>query len=526
MSEKQTLPLATLCTEAGLSPPPLTEHIDILGVTSDSRRVSQGYLFVAIRGFHTDGTRYIPQAVARGAVAIVAPSGTSVPAGVVHIPHEAPRLALAYLCDAWYGHPAKSFTLVGVTGTNGKTSVSAMLAHILKCAGIPVGVIGTVGTVGFSGQPLCIRSLNETANMTTPDPEELYAILAAMAEEGKGYDERPVVVMEVTSHALLLDKTAPLTFDWAIFTNLTPEHLDMHGSMEEYYTAKRRLFTSCRTAVVNADDPFGERLIGDPETAAETWYVCHTSPMYQCVDTHHAGRCCNRVYAGQIKLMGAAGIEYRLMSPRVRLRVSCPVPGSFTVVNSMEAAVTAISMGVSPIRVKEALLTFSGVPGRMERVPLGDHVGFSVFLDYAHTPDALENLLTTAMRFRRRGERIVLLFGCGGDRDPSKRPLMAAVASRMADTVIVTSDNSRTEDPMTIISDILSGMDPTCDHVIIPDRREAIRYAVRYARMGDIILLAGKGHETYEIDKNGRRPFSERALVTEAADLYHPKQHG
>ncbi len=526
MSEKRSLPLATLCSEAGLTPPPLTARVDILGVTSDSRQVSQGYLFVAIQGFHIDGTRYIPEAIARGAVAVVAPSKTSVPSGIIHIPHEDPRMALAYLCDAWYGHPAEGLTLVGVTGTNGKTSVSAMLAHILRCAGIPVGIIGTVGVLGLSGQPLGIRSHNETANMTTPDPEELYAILAAMAEEGKGYKERPVVVMEVTSHALLLNKTAPLTFHHAVFTNLTPEHLDMHGTMEDYYAAKRRLFTSCRTAVVNADDPYGERLITDPVTTADTWYICHTSPMYQCVDTHHAGRCCNRVYAGQIKLMGAAGIEYRLMSPHVRLRVSCPIPGCFTVVNSMEAAVTAISLGVSPINVKEALQSFAGVPGRMERVPLGDHLGFSVFLDYAHTPDALENLLTTAKRFRRYGERIVLLFGCGGDRDPSKRPLMAAVASRTADAVIVTSDNSRSEDPLAIIKDILEGMDPTCDHVVIPDRREAIRHAVRYARRGDIILLAGKGHETYEIDKNGRHPFSERALVIEAAELYHPKHSG
>lgn len=526
MSEMRQMTLATLCAEAGLTPPPLCEHIDIRGVTSDSRRVTHGSLFVAIDGFHTDGAKYIPEAIARGAVAVVASSQASVPSGIVHIPHEKPRLALALLCDAWYGHPAKGLTLVGVTGTNGKTSVSAMLAHILKCAGIPVGLVGTVGTVGLSGRPLDIRSQNETANMTTPDPEELYAILAAMAEEGKGYDERPVVVMEVTSHALLLHKTAPLTFDRAVFTNLTPEHLDMHGTMGDYYAAKRRLFKGCGAAVVNADDPFGERLIGDPETDAATWYICHTSPMYQCVDTHHEGRCCNRVYAGQVKLMGAAGIEYRLMSPKARLRVTCPVPGSFTVTNSMEAAVTALSLGVPPLRIKEALSTFSGVPGRMERVPLKDHVGFSVFLDYAHTPDALENLLTTAKRFRRHGERIVLLFGCGGDRDPAKRPLMAAVASRMADAVVVTSDNSRTEDPIAIIGDILKGMDGACDHVVIPDRREAIRYVVRCARRGDIILLAGKGHETYEIDKNGRHPFSEKEIVMEAAERYHPRQNG
>ncbi len=526
MSEMRQITLGNLCAQAGLDCPTANQGTVIRGVTSDSRRVSQGWLFVAINGLHKDGRAFIPQAIARGAVAVVALPETQVPRGTVFLPHQNPRKALSCLCDAWYGHPSGQLRLVGVTGTNGKTSVSAMLAHILRCAGMPVGVIGTVGVTGLSGQLLTARPADENANMTTPDPEELYAILAALAEEGKGMGEKPVVIMEVTSHALLLDKTSPLFFDCAIFTNLTPEHLDMHGTMEDYYAAKRRLFTACRTAVVNADDPYGERLILDPETTAETWYICHTSPFYQCVDTLHPGRCCDRVFAGQVKLMGAKGIEYRLMSPRARVRITCPVPGAFTVTNSMEATVAASILGLPPGRVKEALATFPGVPGRMERVPLEEHVDFSVFLDYAHTPDALANLLTTAKRFRRRGERIVLLFGCGGDRDSTKRPLMATVASRMADAVILTSDNSRTEDPLAILEDILKGMDPECDHVVIPDRREAITYAVRYAKRGDIILLAGKGHEAYEIDKNGRHPFSEKDLVTEAASIYHPKLHG
>jgi len=526
MSEMRQMTLGALCAESGLPCPVGAEGTVIRGVTSDSRRVFPGWLFVAISGFHTDGKKYIPQAIARGAVAVVADQKGAMPANIPNIVSRNPRAALACLCDAWYGHPARSLRLVGVTGTNGKTSVSAMLAHILRCAGVPVGIIGTVGAMGFSGQPLTIRSPDENANMTTPDPEELYAILGALAEEGRAGKEHPVVVMEVTSHALYLDKTKPLTFDCGIFTNLTPEHLDMHQSMEAYYEAKRRLFTACKTAVVNADDAYGERLISDPEASSHMWYICHSSPFYQCVDTLHPGRCCDRVYAGQVKLLGAEGVEYRLMSPRARARIFCPVPGTFTVANSMVAAVAALSLGVMPGRIKEALATFSGVPGRLERVLLGDHVGFSVFLDYAHTPDALENLLSTANGFRRRGERLVLLFGCGGDRDPTKRPIMAEIASRMADTVIITSDNSRTEDPMTIIEDILGGMDPTCDHVVIPDRREAIQYAIRYAKRGDIILLAGKGHETYEIDKNGRHPFSEKEIVKEAADIYHPPYNG
>ncbi len=526
MLEKKNVSMAVLCREAGITPPPLSNHIQICGVTADSRRVSEGWLFVAIPGFHRDGTRYIPEAVAAGAAAVVVAPGTDVSGNIPLIFCENPRRALAALCDAFYDHPARHLTLVGITGTNGKTSVATMLAHILRCAGRPVGVIGTIGVIDPEGKPVSIRSPDETANMTTPDPEELYAILNEMATVGKRLGERPVVVMEVTSHALLLGKVAPLTFDCAVFTNLTPEHLDMHGDMESYYVAKRALFSACRVAVVNADDPSGERLITDPATSAKTWYVCHTSPMYQCVDTLHPGRCCNLVFGGQIKLLGLEGIEYRLMSPSIRVRITCPVPGSFTVMNSMEAAVTAISLGIAPGRIKEALSTFSGVPGRLERVPLPEHVEFSVFLDYAHTPDALEHLLSTAARLRSRGSRLVVMFGCGGDRDPTKRPLMATVASRIADTVIITSDNSRTEDPLKIIQDILAGLDPTCDHVVIPQRQEAIDYAIRSARRGDVVLLAGKGHEAYEIDKYGRHPFSERKLVMEAVQKYHPKQHG
>ncbi len=524
MSEMRQMTLEVLCTEAGICCPPSARNTVIHGVTSDSRRVKEGWLFVAIPGLHADGTAFIPQALEQGAAAVVAPPYTAYSSETPLIAHESPRRALSLLCDAWYGHPARRLRLVGITGTNGKTSVSAMLAHILQSTGIPTGVIGTLGTTAPSGKKLSFSASDANANMTTPDPEELYAILAEMAKEGSEGQKLPVVIMEVSSHALLLEKTAPLGFACGVFTNLTPEHLDMHGTMEAYYAAKRRLFSSCRIAVVNADDPFGERLISDSETSAETWYVCHTSPIYQCVDTLHPGRCCNRVYAGQVKLLGGGGVEYRLLSPNTRVRLSCPVPGMFSVMNSMEAAVAAMALGLTPGKIKDALVSFTGVPGRMERIPLEPHVLFSVFLDYAHTPDALANLLTTAQRFKKNGERLVLLFGCGGDRDRQKRPLMAAVASRLADTVIVTSDNSRGEDPSEIFGDILSGMDPTCDHTVIPDRREAIVYAIRCARQGDVILLSGKGHETYEIDKNGRHPFYEKELVLAAVKQYHPKR--
>ena len=523
MSRLRQMTLEALCTEAGISCPSEAGDTVIRGITSDSRRVEAGWLFVAIPGIHTDGAAFISQAVERGAAAVVALPHTAHPADIALVAHSSPRKALSLLCDAWYEHPGKKLRLVGVTGTNGKTSVSTMLAHILRYADIPVGVIGTLGVTTPLGQKTNAAASDATANMTTPDPEALYEILSDMAEEGTTFKEKTVVIMEVSSHALLLEKTAPLYFDCGVFTNLTPEHLDMHGNMEDYYAAKRRLFSSCRMAVVNADDPFGERLISDPDTSAEIWYSCHTSPIYQCVDTLHPGRCCNRVYAGQVKLQGSGGVEYRLLSPKMRVRLYCPVPGIFSVMNSMEAAVVAMTMGVAPGKIKDALSLFGGVPGRMERIPLAPHIDFSVFVDYAHTPDALANLLTSAKRLNKSGERLVLLFGCGGDRDRSKRPLMAAVASRLADFVIITSDNSRGENPSEILDDILSGMDPSCDHVVIPDRREAIAYAIRSARRGDVILLAGKGHETYEIDNHGRHPFCEKELVLAAIKRYHSK---
>ena len=518
------MPLGILCREVGIPCPENSNNMEIYGVTADSRRVSPGWLFVAIKGLRQDGSRFISQALERGAVAVLSSIPMDLPENVPCVLHPNPREALALLCDAWYHHPTRHMCLIGVTGTNGKTSVSAMLAHILAWNHVPAAVIGTVGVYDFKGQPLNIRSEDKTANMTTPDPEELYRILAALRDQAESdAQDVPTVIMEVTSHALLLDKLAPISFEGAVFTNLTPEHLDMHGSMEDYYQAKLRLFRKSRLAVVNADDPYGRRMLTEPDTTVETWYLCHMTPLIKDADVPHPGIHCDRIYAGQVKLMGSSGVEYRLMSPQARVRISCPVPGEFTVFNSMEASMMALLLGISPGHIKEALRHFPGVPGRMERVPLEDHAGFSVFLDYAHTPDALENLLVTANRFRRKGERIILLFGCGGDRDPTKRPLMAAVASRLADGIIVTSDNSRSEDPLTIIEDILKGMEEDCDYVVIPNRKDAIHYAVRQAKRGDIILLAGKGHETYELDKNGRHDFCEKNIVLEAVRLYHPK---
>ena len=528
------MPLHLLLTEAEIPAPKRAETVTVSGISTDSRTTRAGDLFVAISGLHTDARRHIPEAIARGAAAVVCeipdgtpPNGTPAEdfeASPLVIPVPNARVATACLYDAWYGHPARRLRLVGVTGTNGKTSVSTMLHRILQSAGIPCGLIGTVGAKIPKEHPSPRGGADlPYSGMTTPDPAELYALLAEMAE-GSDPGRKPIVVMEVTSHALLLGKAAPLTFDLAVFTNLSSEHMDLHGTMEDYYLAKLRLFTVTREAVINADDYWGRRLLAEP-TPIHHFHICHAeglrnlSPDRMCP----AGEgTCTRYYAEQVKYQGEDGVSFKLASPDIRLRLRCPVPGQFTVMNAMEAAVAALALGVSPAVVRDTLAAFDGVPGRMERVPLPEtDIPFSVFIDFAHTPDALENLLASVHGFRRRGQRIILVFGCGGDRDRSKRKIMARIASRMADSLVITSDNSRSEDPDGIIADILAGVDKESEFAVVPNRAEAIRYAVRHARAGDIILLAGKGHENYEIDRTGKHPFCEKDIAVEAARKYH-----
>ncbi len=485
--------LSMLLREAGLPASPGNDP-EINDITSDSRRAHPGSLFVAIRGLHTDGHTYLGDAAQAGAVAaIIADSWT----GETPLPAlrtADTRTALACLWDAWYGHPARSMRLVAVTGTNGKTSVSTMLAAICRAALCRTGLIGTVGC--FVGdRQLDTAGGDPLANMTTPDPAELYRILAALRDDGAD-----TVILEASSHALALGKLTPLHFAAGIYTNLTPEHLDFHGTMADYLTAKLRLFPACDVAVVNRDDP---------HWAA----VAASCPGRVCTCSAHGEA---DVRALEINSLGADGMAYLLTAPHARFRIRTPIPGQFTVSNSLLAAACALELGISPIAVQDALAQLRGVEGRLERVPLSG-LPFAVFIDYAHTPDALENLLRTVRSFRRPGERIVLLFGCGGDRDPAKRKPMGRIATELADFTIVTSDNPRTEPPGDIIAQILRGVDREKPHTVIPDRAEAIDYAIRTARPGDILLLAGKGHERYALDADGRHPFDERELVTRAA---------
>ncbi len=524
------IPLPELLAEAELPIPSGAEAVTVKGLQVDSRRIRPGDLFIAISGFRTDARIHIAEALAKGAVAVVCEGGGPSPSlavPVITVPHA--RVAMACLYDAFFGHPARNLRLVGVTGTNGKTSVSTMLYRILRAAGISCGLLGTVGYIQ-PGQDAPVRREegDPTLGMTTPDPAELYPILARMAATAPA-GGRPTVIMEVTSHALALGKVAPLTFDLSVFTNLSSEHMDLHGTMEDYYETKRKLFDVSAVAVVNADDRYGRRLLAEP-VPIHHFHICHADGLRNLPPDRlcPAGEgTCTRYYAEQVKYLGEEGVSFKLASPDVRLRMRCPVPGQFTVMNAMEAAVAALALGASPAAVRDTIAAFEGVPGRMERVSLPEtDIPFSVFIDFAHTPDALENLLQAVHSFRRRGQRIVLVFGCGGDRDRSKRKIMARIASRMTDSLVITSDNSRSEDPDRIIGDILAGVDKESEFAVVPDRAEAIRYAIRHARSGDIILLAGKGHETYEIDRTGKHPFCEKDIAVEAAKKHHAPHKG
>ena len=490
--------LKLLCDAAGINCPEAHFDCEIEDISTDSRKGMKGAMFVCLRGTQFNSHDYIRNAIANGAICVLTEIGYSIPSDyeqVVFLQCENTRSALAYLWHAWYGFPCRSLKVIGVPGTNGKTSVAHMLRTILRSSWHTCGIIGTVGCEGENGS---IETVTEVglSNLTTPDPRDLYRVFAQMREEGVEY-----VVMEVSSHALSLGKLAPVTFEAAIFTNLTPEHLDFHKTMEAYAKAKASLFQKAKLAVCNADSPYCEQML---EGTTCRCITCTTKDK----DADYS--------ADEIEICSQNGVTYRLSSARTRLRIVCPIAGEFTVMNSMQAAICALELGCSPAAIKTALATMGGIKGRMERVRLGLEADFSVLIDYAHTPDALEKLLLTARDLVQKGGRTVVLFGCGGDRDRTKRAVMGEIAARLADHVIITSDNSRGEDPMEIICQIVSGIPPQKAYTVIPDRASAIRYAIENAKAGDLILLAGKGHEQYEIVGGERRPFCEGSLVKEA----------
>ena len=496
--------LSDLCVAAGLECPRDAKQVQISGICTDSRKVTKGQLFVALRGTHADGHAYLARAAERGACAAVicADYAGEIPEGMPTVRAPDTRAAAAFLYDAWYGKPSQKMQFVGITGTNGKTSVAWLLYGLLRHAQIPCALIGTVRCEGPAGE--IPRDTAGCANMTTPEPEQLYPMLASFAEQGT-----KIVIMEVTSHALVQARCAPLHFKLGVFTNVTRDHLDFHGSMEHYLAAKKRLTEQCERVLLNTDDERVASLRGQIPCAALT-----------C-----SARQKNADFYTEEVAVGASEVKYKLVSANARLRIHCPMGGQFAVYNSLQACAAALMLGVRAQSIRDGMALLPPVPGRMERVPPGADVPFSVLIDYAHTPDALESLLLAVRRTKTRAQRVVLVFGCGGDRDKGKRAQMGQIASRLADYFVITADNCRTEPLDGILADIVRGVDKRAHYRVVRDRRSAIRHVLEHAKAGDVILLAGKGHETYEIDKDGRHAFDERTVVREAIeDYWHTKR--
>jgi len=448
---------------------------EITGLTHDSSRVARGSLFVAVKGFRTDGHLYAAKALESGAAAVLADDRDYSGQDRVFFNNGGNnRELLAVLAARFFEEPWNSMLTAGITGTNGKTSTARMLSWILQSRGISTGIMGTVGHV-VAGQPV-------PADVTTPDSLETARLMRDMVNGGDR-----ACVMEASSHALSLARVDMVRFDVAVFTNLSQDHLDFHGSMEEYLKAKLRLLDLLK--------PAGTPVLG---SASKAWPRVSGALNFGYGESDDF-----RILDGEA---GIEGCKYTLHSPDGRQRVTLSAPGVFSIVNSAGAIAAAWAMGVPVEQSKEALVGFPGVPGRMERVE-GSR-GFLVAVDYAHTPDALERVL---LQGRELAEgRLISVFGCGGDRDPGKRPQMGAISGRLADLSIVTSDNPRTEDPILIIGEILAGLGNRSSVIVEPDRRMAIRRAVAEAGQGDVVIIAGKGHEDYQILKTGKIHFDDR----------------
>ncbi len=453
--------------------------LDIVDLTCDSRRVEKGFAFVCISGTVADGHKFALNAEEAGATVIIAEKPTGAKNEIIV---DDTRRVYATMSANFFGNPSKRLKLVGVTGTNGKTSVTYMLKAIIESKGYKTGVIGTI-------QNLIGDRVVESSN-TTPDAYGLNKLFREMVDEGCAY-----AIMEVSSHALDQKRVFGLDFEVCAFTNLTQDHLDYHISMENYFLAKKKLFSMCKTAVINLDDEYGRRLASDID--------CVTYAVNDRTSTFSA----NGIN------MKPDGIEYEMVADYTIKRMRLKTGGKFSVYNSLCASVCAEKLGFSLDEISEALGKMEGVKGRAEVVPTGRD--FTMIIDYAHTPDGLSNILSTFAELKKG--RLVCLFGCGGDRDATKRPIMGSIASRMSDFVIVTSDNPRTEEPSKIINDILQGMKGLkTPYVVIENRIDAIKYAVQNAKTDDIIVLAGKGHETYQILSTGKIHLDEREVIAEA----------
>ena len=470
--------------------------LNISGISFDSNKVKEGFLFVALKGENTDGHSYIDSAVKNGAKALIVeklPEINSQEVSVVQVNDS--RAALAVVSANFFGHPTKELTLVGITGTNGKTTITYLLESIWQHQNKKSGIIGTID--------YRYADIIKPSSMTTPESLDLMGMFREMRESGV-----ETVAMEVSSHAIDKQRVAQCHFDSAVFTNLTQDHLDYHDSMENYFEVKKRLFTEFleesekeeKYSIINIDDPFGVRLVEDVSGNIVTYSIANPNAS---------------VYA-QSSAITQSGIEANVVTPKGELQIKSTLFGEHNLSNILAAVAAACSLGTSNEDIEKGIANIDSVPGRLEGIP--NENGFNVLVDYAHTPDALKNVLL-ASRPLTKG-RLILVFGCGGDRDNAKRPLMGKIGKELSDVLIVTLDNPRTEDPEVILDHIEEGVyqarKSEKPYSRIADRAQAIKQAIISAQKNDTILIAGKGHEDYQIIGTTKYPFDDREIAREA----------
>lgn len=458
------------------------KDLDITSIAYDSRKVVEGGVFVCIKGYETDGHKFAQAAVANGAAVIVAEDKVDVDIPVVYV--ENSRRAIAELACTLYGEPSKKLSLVGITGTNGKTTITYLIKSILEAANKRVGIIGT--NQNIIGDKVL---LTKSTTPTTPNALELQQLFTEMVHYGAEY-----VVMEVSSHALELDRVYGCEFDVGVFTNLTQDHLDFHKTMENYLNAKAKLFGLSKKGVVNFDDDGGKTIVNNGD--------CN------CILKTGLGEGCD-LRAENIKIT-SRGSQFNMVYNGKTYPAMVAIPGKFSVYNALCAAGAALQLGIDIDTVIKGLASATGVVGRVEVVPT--NTDYTVIIDYAHTPDGLMNIINCVKGFAEG--RVITLFGCGGDRDNTKRPIMGEIAGNLSDYSIITSDNPRTENPEAIVKEIEEGIKKTNGkYITITDRREAIGYALDMAKPNDVIILAGKGQETYQIIGREKFDFDERIEV-------------
>ena len=453
-------------------------NIEITGIAYDSRAVKPGYLFIAIRGFETDGHKYIQNAIENGAAAVIGESDAA--CDCPYIKCEDSRRAMALAAAEFYGHPERRLKIIGITGTNGKTTTTYLIKQILNLKGERCDLIGT-------NHIIVGEDVRESIH-TTPESLDLFHLFSEMAQSGGKY-----VVMEVSSHSLALERVYGIEFETAVITNITQDHLDFHKTMDAYAAAKAKLFTMSKTAAVNADDSYKDVILKAAKGPVITYAIDAEAD----------------VRAENLKMSGR-GVIFDLVYKNARREMRLGIPGRFSVYNALAAICACKNIGISDSDIEKGLVLAKPVKGRIEVMHI--NTPYTVIIDYAHTPDGVENIISAVRGFAKK--RIITVIGCGGNRDAAKRPKMGHIAEELSDIAIITSDNPRCEDPMEIIRGILAGMKKD-NHIVIENRREAIKKAMEIAEEDDIIILAGKGHETYQEINHVKHHFDEREVVKE-----------